>query len=370
MSDDKDYMGMSDEDLLNSAPPEDDTPVQEEGIGEVLEGDEGEVVTVDDEPIGESKDEESGDEEGEAPVQKDNTDTDTADTNTDSSDSDTLVEDSNTEIVDVNYKKEYETLTRNFKANGREMSVKSAEEAITLMQMGANYNKKMASLKPNLALVKMLQNNDLLDEAKLSYLIDLNKKDPKAIQHLVKDSGLDPLDIDVENGEDYEPTSHAVDPRQLALDEVLDDIQDSSGFATTSSVISDQWDDASRTELFNNPQMIKAINTHVESGVFKQISEVMDRERMLGRLSGITDIEAYRQTGNAIEAAGGFSQVPGNTNPDTEDTNPVVKDTSKLKSQKKSASSTKGRSVQSDKAFDPLAMSDEAFEKLVQSQYL
>ena len=87
------------------------------------------------------------------------------------------------------------------------------------MQMGANYNKKMAALKPNLKLLKLLENNGLLSEEKLSFLIDLDKKNPDAITKLVKDSGLDPLEMDVSKS-DYKPNTYTVHDREVELDSV------------------------------------------------------------------------------------------------------------------------------------------------------
>ena len=41
----------------------------------------------------------------------------------------------------------------------------------------------------------MLENAGITDENQLAYLIDLSNKNPQAIQKLVKDSGIDPLDM-------------------------------------------------------------------------------------------------------------------------------------------------------------------------------
>ena len=90
------------------------------------------------------------------------------------------------EPVGTDYESEYKKLLAPFVANGREMSVKSVDEAITLMQMGANYNKKMAALKPSLGLLKLLESNGLADAEKISYLIDLANKDAGAVNKLSK----------------------------------------------------------------------------------------------------------------------------------------------------------------------------------------
>ena len=137
----------------------------------------------------------------------------------------------------IDYEAAYKKLTAPFKANGREIQVTSVEDAVSLMQMGANYNKKMAALKPNLKLMKLLENNGLLNEEKLSYLIDLEKKNPEAISKLVKDSGVDPLDISAEKAGGYKPGNHAVNDTEVELDQVLDEIKDSSKYVETLDVV-------------------------------------------------------------------------------------------------------------------------------------
>ena len=102
----------------------------------------------------------------------------------------------------VDYKAAYEKIMTPFKANGKLISLESPDEAVRLMQMGANYTKKLQALQPQLRMLRMLENNGLLDEQKLSYLIDLDKKNPSAITKLVKESGIDPIDIDIEKDPD------------------------------------------------------------------------------------------------------------------------------------------------------------------------
>src|SRR5690606_38757650 len=99
-------------------------------------------------------------------------------------------------VQPVDHKAIVDKLFAPFKANGKEMVVDNVDDAVALMQMGANYNKKMAALKPNLKLLKLLENNNLLSEEKIGFLIDLDKKNPAAIGKLLKDSGIDPLDVD------------------------------------------------------------------------------------------------------------------------------------------------------------------------------
>ena len=282
---------------------------------------------------------------------------------------------------ELDYKAEYEKLLKPFKANGRDIQVGSVDDAIALMQMGANYNKKMAALKPNMKLMKMLENHDLLSEAKLNYLIDLSRKDAGAINKLIKESGIDPLTLDTEKADGYTPKSYKVDEREIELDMVLEQIQHSQAYPKTLEVVSKQWDPASRQVVANSPQLLKIINDHVDRGIYDVISAEVERERIFGRLNGMSDIEAYRQVGDSIQARGGFDhlvqkrtdqgqQAPAR--PVIVQPKPKLADDNKLREMRKAASTSKPASASAAPAsdFNPLALSDEDFSKLVQPKFL
>lgn len=267
-------------------------------------------------------------------------------------------------------------ITAPFKANGRDMQVDNPDDAIRLMQMGANYNKKMAALKPSLKTLKLLENNDLLDEEKLSFLIDLSKNDRGAIAKLIKDSGIDPLEINDDSAAGYKPTTKRVDDRELVLDEVLSDIRETPTYNRTLEVVTSKWDEKSKQTVANAPQLLKVINDHMASGVYELVSQEVERERVLGRLEGLTDLEAYRQVGDAINARGGFNHLApgGNQQPAAKIVTPKEKATDpKLNDQRRAASPPKqaapGKPATA-KDFNPLALSDEDFEKQLQAKFL
>jgi len=277
---------------------------------------------------------------------------------------------------EVNFKDEHAKLLAPFRANNKDMQVRSVEEARTLMQMGANYNKKMAGLKPNLKLIKMLDNNNLLDEAKLSFLIDLDKKEPEAVKKFIKDSGVNLDEIDLESDHSYKSNTYSVDDKEIELDGVIDDIKDTQSFNQTIDVISNKWDESSKKVLVEQPNIIKIINEHVSTGVYDRITQTVDRERMLGHLEGVSDLDAYMQIGDSINDAGGFNNM-NNSGANTEITNkptPKPKKTvdPKIRDRKKAASATKTASSKSkgNADFNPLALSDEEFEKAAGSMNL
>ena len=191
-----------------------------------------------------------------------------------------------------------------FKANGKNIQVNNVDEAIRLMSMGANYYKKMASLKPTMKMMKLLDHHGLMDESKINYLIDLHTKNPAAITQLLKDSKIDPMDVDMTTDSQYTPQARTVSDTEMQLDEVLESIQDSEHYATTLNVITKQWDDSSRNTLLQAPTVISTINEHMGNGVFEQVTSLVARERALGNLQGLSDIEAYKAVGDQLHAQG------------------------------------------------------------------
>lgn len=200
------------------------------------------------------------------------------------------------ETTELNYESAFKKVTAPFKANGVDMQVTDPDDIVRLMQMGANYQKKMSQLKPNLKLIKMLENNELLDEAKLNNLIDLSKKDPQAITKLIQESNVDPLDIDKEASVDYQPNNYSISDKEYNLDRILDEIKGTETFNKTIDVLTKEWDAESRTTISDQPEIIAIVNEHMLSGVFDKVYAKMQQEKILGKLKNIPDVEAYRQT--------------------------------------------------------------------------
>jgi len=208
------------------------------------------------------------------------------------------------ETTEFDYESAYKKVSEPFKANGVDMQVKDPQDMIRLMQMGANYQKKMGQLKPNLKIIKMLEKNELLDEAKLHNLIDLSKKDPKAIAKLIEESDIDPLDIDKDVPTDYQPTNYSVTDKEYHLDQILDEIKDTETFSKTINVLTKEWDAKSKSTITDYPEIIGIINTHMGNGVYEKVNTVLQQEKSLGKLNGISDVEAYREIAEHLHKNG------------------------------------------------------------------
>ena len=364
-----DYLAMSDEEMMNAVAPTEPVAVVQEQAEEVP----AEQEVTETEATGAETNNEAEDEKADESDAATETKTEAVEEKTEA---DKQEEKAEKETQAVDYEAEYKRLLAPFKANGREIQVKSVDDAVALMQMGANYNKRMAALKPNLKMLKLLENNGLLSEEKISYLIDLEKKNPAAINKLVKDSGLDPMDLDAEKAGEYKPKIHSVDDREIDLDTVLEEIQDSPTYTQTLEIVSKKWDGASKQTVASTPQLLKVINDHVANGIYDLINQEVERERMFGRLNGLSDIEAYRKVGDAINARGGFNHLVSNQGKPTQEPvvvqpKPKAPADDKLNEKRRAASSTKPANVSTAAAsdFNPLALSDEEFSKLAEIRF-
>lgn len=196
-----------------------------------------------------------------------------------------------------------------FKANGRDMQIRNADEGRRLMQLGAGYNTKMEKLKPDLAIIATLRREGLLDNDKLSFLIDLHKKNPEAIGKLVKDAGVDVLELDDAKIAGYKPNNYATSQKEVELDEVFEGLKDSPKYGQLMGDVANKWDRASKDELGNNPGVLNVIHEHMNAGFYDKIVDELERKKALGQIpAGTPFLKAYAAVGDELNAAGAFAQ--------------------------------------------------------------
>ena len=209
------------------------------------------------------------------------------------------------------YKAFYDKLLTNpIRANGKDIQLRSPEEVERLIQMGLNYTKKMQAWQPRMRLVTMLENNGLLDEARLSHLIDISKGNPAAIQKLLVDTKFDPMGIDAEKAASYKPGNHHVSDTELAFNAVLDEIQSSETGQGLITEVAKQWDEQSRQAVYRDPTILKVINEQKSIGLYDRITEEMTRLSALGHLQGVPFLQAYKAVGEMLRDQGRLAPEP------------------------------------------------------------
>jgi hypothetical protein len=363
------YLEMSDDDILKMAVPEapaeevDEEPAEDLPPAEPAPSDDvpaDEDLEDEDEP--EATDKETGDQPGDAGGKAEG---EAGDAGT------SPAKPAGNQAPDL--KQFYEQLTAPLKASGKELKFNDPAEMRRLMQMGVDYNEKMAAFKPHRKMLKLLENNGLLDEQKLSFYIDVDKGNPAAIAKLLKDSKVDPMDLNVDQ-DGYEAKTYSVDDREIELDAVLDDLRGSAHYAQLLETVSKKWDTASKQIIHNNPAILNSINDHMASGVYDVVTTEVVRQQALGKLKGLSYLEAYKQVGDEIHARGGFAHLfPENNGPvpGQQVAPPAPKAPENPGADKRRAARATKATPAPAKApdFNPLALDDEEFEKQFASQY-
>jgi hypothetical protein len=255
------------------------------------------------------------------------------------------------------------------KAAKRTINIDSVDKARQLMQMGVDYSRKMADIKPYQRMIKSLERADLLDENKLNFVIDLMAKKPEAIQKLLQDSEVDPLDLDLEEGSTYRPNDNMVPENELAFDAVLDEIRPSPHFEVLITTVQ-SWDKASKQTLLDNPDVLRHLTAHMETGIYDMIVNRIEEEKIFGKHTGLSDLDVYKAVGDAMHAEGAFNTAPNQAAPSAsgESNQGSSQDSqgsndSKRKAKRRAASTPKGTPPKtSTKLPDFSRMTDEEVE--------
>ena len=282
--------------------------------------------------------------------------------------------------TEPDYKAMVEQLLTPFKANGREIKIDSVDEAISLMQMGANYSKKMAALKPHLQMLRTLEKNNLLSQDKLNLFIELDKGNPEAIANLLSTKKIDPLDIDIESAANYTPVDHKVGDNEFAVEEAFNAIEHTPTYSDTVNVIAG-LDDVSKREIANDVGFISALNSHIASGIYQKVMAEVDKQKALGNLAGMSTLAAYCRVGNVMNQQGllGNSAKPETQVAQQSVAKPPVNtqasaavDAAALAAKKKAAAAPRtNKAVKTDpmEGLDPLTMSDEDFLRISKQRH-
>lgn len=190
----------------------------------------------------------------------------------------------------IDYKAAYESILKPFKANGKEITPRNLDDVVKLMQMGANYTKKMQLLAPVKKAYESLNKADIKEDD-LNFLIDVHKGDVEAIKQLLQRHKIDPMELDLESN------SYKANKKNIATDEdvefsdILRDVD--SSLPKIQEIMNNKWDSASKQQLVKDPKLLKALHEEIELGRFDEVQARVELEKTFGRYQGYSDLEAY-----------------------------------------------------------------------------
>lgn len=204
----------------------------------------------------------------------------------------------------------YKEITKPFKADGKDFTVRSPEDAIRLMQQGVNYSRRMQEIKPMKQLNRMLTDQQLNDPEKLNFLIDLSKGNKAAITQLLKSHNIDPMDLDVEKDSGYQSNNYQGNPQDNNFRDALDAALTSPEGQALVTDIHRNWDTESKARLREDPSIIGTLQGFKASGVYDKVVEELRYQQSLGYLQGVPFLAAFDQVGEAMKKAGVFNSSP------------------------------------------------------------
>lgn len=223
----------------------------------------------------------------------------------------------------TNYEDFYKEMMSPIKANGKTLFLQSAKEARQLIQMGANYTKKMQDLAPKRKIIEYLRLNGFESENDVNYLVDLANGNKTAIQKWIQDKNIDLNSIDPPEYDDdgkpkpinYIPSSSLPDDQFVATTTIMRDIQQTKeGKAFIDSII-DSWDNPSKDFIYNHPEVLYDLSSQKQNGIFDVISSEVDRRKTVGSIPESMDfITAYSKVGEDLNRQGKLIIVNNNNN--------------------------------------------------------
>ena len=264
--------------------------------------------------------------------------------------------------------------TFRLKADGTEFDL-TEDELKQLASKGMNYTKKMQDIKEYREHVSAIK-EAALSKDDINLMIDVLKGDKDALATVMKRTGVDALDVDVENSK-YVPKNYGRNEVELEIEEVVETISRDPEYVTTKHIISSNWDKQSQMEFVKDPIKIKKLHEDVKNGTFDQVVPMMLKKKALDGARK-SDIEYYIEAGtdyyqykareaynaSVIEAEKARKQADIKVVKEQEAKRSVVTETA---SKRKAATMTKPKTAK--RSIDDYlntAMSDDEFSKLME----
>lgn len=221
---------------------------------------------------------------------------DESDTTDDELDGDIEEEEEYTEPVMEEAPMEIQPIQKQkFKANGKEYEFTDDEirtQFPKIFGQAMDYTRKMQAIKP------WRKTIDAIEGAKLNHddvnlMIDVLKGDKDAVAAVLKRTGVDALDLDVDNSK-YVAKDYGRNETELAIKDVVDKISVDPEYNMTHRVLSSEWDDRSFKEMTDDPELIELLHMDVKSGMFNKVQPIAEKLKVYGR-GAKSDLDYYKE---------------------------------------------------------------------------
>jgi hypothetical protein len=237
---------------------------------------------------------------------------------------------------------------RDLVVDGENIPINDMEELYTMASAGGRVTQKFQELAEHRRTISAMQEAGLTAED-INVLIEAQKGNKDAIASIVKKSGIDPMDIDEEDGSGYVAPQYGKSDTEQAIVDIQQMISKDPEYDRTANIIDEQWDAESRNQIIQEPNIIMGLHNDIKSGLYDRVAP---EAKKLAIADGMRrpQIEYYMQAGQLVSRNDSL-----NSGSSPEDKAIETERTAK----RKSAGSNRGKRVAKKAELDFNKMSDD-----------
>ena len=169
---------------------------------------------------------------------------------------------------------------RPLKMDGKEIPVKSLDELYALASAGGKFTQKMQAISKYKKAYMIMDKQGLSDED-ISLLAEAKSGNKDAIATLIKQAGIDPLELDDGPSENYRPGAFVPSDVAVQIEEVQREISADPEYAVTSNIVNNVLDEKSQDMLVQNPNLIRGIHEDIKSGAFQHVMAEAEKLKLM-----------------------------------------------------------------------------------------
>jgi len=206
----------------------------------------------------------------------------------------------------IDYKAFYEAVTNTeFTVNGKKThGFKDPKKIIQAQQMAGGFSDKMAGFKKYRPYMAPLQERGMLEDTeKFNLAMKLIDGDSEAIKQHLKNLQIDPLDIEMDEI-NYVNQSTLASEEQLTLEDSLETARAAGFEDEVREVIGKEWDQDSFNEYLGDGQVRADLLDHLQSGAYGYVQERIQefkRSDVHGTFSDMNSLDQYRTAAKDIQ---------------------------------------------------------------------
>jgi len=181
------------------------------------------------------------------------------------------------------------------------------EKILKAQQASGGLSKKFEAIKGTRTVVDPLKKRGLLqDTERFDLLMKVNDGDPEAIKELLKQTKVDPMELDMDEIK-YERTPEASTEVDLMFKDALEIGEQYGVKDKIADVVLSQWDDGAKQEFFSDSSKANAISAalaeQMSNGIYDRVMAVAEQLKSIdveGRYTNLNSIDMYNEASKTV----------------------------------------------------------------------